>query len=482
VKRLSPGLKLAYSSGTITFACTDVVFISFILLFYRQVLGVSGTLTGAALLIALIVDAITDPLMGSFSDQFKSKWGRRHPFMMIGALPLGLAFVALLHPPSGLGEFQLFIWLTVCAIVLRTALTIFFIPYLALGAELSDDYHERSSVTTYRTTMGWVVALILYWGALLVVFAPGEDGSDGRLVSSNYLELGIWCLALILVFSFVSIFFTRSRIPHLPKAPEDGKRFTLSSTVRDIWDALQIPNFRVIFFVMLAAYMLLGVLPSVLMHLGVYFWEFSAKEMGNIGILMLLANLFVFAIMDPLGRRFEKHQLLQIAFAGYGFNLMWFIGLRLLGVLPENGHWSLLILFFFSSFFATCFMMLIHIVPPSILADIADEQELETGKRQEGVLFAAQGFSAKAFTGFGTFLGGWILDLVDMPEIVAPGGVVPEVLFKLGLISGPLLGCCFIIPVLITRRLKVSREKHAEVRQALERRREQQLDVEASET
>ena len=171
MKRLSPGLKLAYASGTITFACKDVVFINFILLYYRQVLGVSGSLTGLALLIAMISDAITDPLMGSFSDRFKSKWGRRHPFMVISAVPLALTFVGLLCPPA-LSEFQLFIWLMAFAIALRTALTVFFIPYLALGAELSEDYLERSSVTTYRTVTGWIVALILYWGTLLILALP----------------------------------------------------------------------------------------------------------------------------------------------------------------------------------------------------------------------------------------------------------------------------------------------------------------------
>ncbi len=101
MSRLSPGIKLAYASGTITFAVKDVAFVNFVLFYYYQVLGVSGSLTGLALLFATISDAITDPLMGSFSDQFRSRWGRRHPFMVMGFLPWDALFLPFsIHRPD----------------------------------------------------------------------------------------------------------------------------------------------------------------------------------------------------------------------------------------------------------------------------------------------------------------------------------------------------------------------------------------------
>ncbi len=479
MKKLSPGLKLAYASGTITFAVKDVAFISFVMFFYRQVLGVSGSLTGLALLLAMISDSITDPILGSMSDQCRSRWGRRHPFMVVGTLPLAATFLMLFNPMDGLTEFQLFVWLTTAAILLRTALTIFFIPYMALGAELSTDYVERTSVTTYRTTMGWVVALLLYWGCMTFIFGEvtAEDGTveDGRFMHSRYWILALYSFWMIVGFSAVAIFFTRKRIPFLPKPSEDDHGFGLVRTVVDLKEALGNKNFLVMFFVMLTSSMILGVLPSVALHVNTFFWEFTTKEIGYVGGLFLIpVNLFMFVAMIPLSKRFEKHHLLQFAFIGYGLNLVWFIGLRLLGWLPENGHELLFVLFFVQSMFQTMCMMIIHIISASIIADIVDEQELLTGKRQEGVFFAAQGFSAKAVSGFGTFFGGLVLDFVKMPLDAEPGKVAPEVLFKLGLIVGPILGCFFVIPYLATTRFNVSRARHAEIQQALTERKAQE--------
>jgi Na+/melibiose symporter-like transporter len=466
MKKLSPGLKLAYASGTITFAVKDVVFINFILFFYRQVLGVSGKMAGLALLIAMISDAFSDPIMGSFSDQFHSRWGRRHPFMALATIPLALTFVLLLIPPGGLTKFQLFLWLVVVAIALRAFLTIFFIPYLALGAELSTDYHERTSVTTYRTTMGWIVALVLYWSAMRFLFRP-VDGQNGLLFAHNYKELAIFSFVTVVLFGFVCVFYTRKSIPHLPRATESMLGFGLLTVITDLRSALRNRDFRVMFIISLATYMLLGVFPSVLMHLGTFFWEFSPKLMGDVGLSMIITNLFMFTIMPVLAKRFEKHTLLKFGILFYGLNVVWFIGLRLLGVLPENGHWAITALYVLNSFFSTFFMMIIHIIPTSIIADIADEQEHRTGKSNAGVLLAVQSFSGKAVTGFGIWVGGILLDFVQMPTDAIPGEVAPEVLFKLGLATGPILGCCFLIPFLICTRLTVSRAKHAEIQSAL---------------
>lgn len=476
MNRLSPGLKLAYASGTVTFACKDITFGTFLLFYYYQVLGVSGTLAGFALLIAMISDAITDPVLGSLSDQFRSRWGRRHPFMIVGTIPLAITFLLVLNPPDGWSEIPLFLWLTVMAIALRTALTIFFIPYMALGAELSTDYEERTSVTTYRTTLGWVVALVLFWASFRFIFGLTETGEDGRFVESNYWTLAVVSCIMVIGFASVSIFFTRKRIPFLPQAPDGTPRFSASKTITDLWNALRSRNFRIMFVVMLTSSMLLGVLPSISMHWTVFFFELSAKQVADVGLSMIIINLFIFWLMPLLSRRFEKHHLLEFAFIGYGLNLVWFTGLRLLGVLPDNGHWSILALYILFTCFSTGCMMFIHILPASIIADIVDEHEYETGLRQEGVFFAAQGFSGKATSGFGTFFGGWVLDFVKMPQDakIDPSEVPAEVLFKFGLIVGPILGAFFLIPYLATTRFSVSRAQHAEIQQALAERHEQQ--------
>ena len=138
--------KFAFGIGQFAEGLKNTGFGLFILFYYNQVLGLSGTLAGAALFIALMFDAITDPLAGSLSDNFRSKFGRRHPFMYASAVPLALAFYGLFSPLAGLSEWGLFAWLTLFAVLTRGAMTLYHVPHLALGAEMTENYQERTRI------------------------------------------------------------------------------------------------------------------------------------------------------------------------------------------------------------------------------------------------------------------------------------------------------------------------------------------------
>ena len=117
------------------FAVKDAAFVNFVVFYYTQVHGLSGTLSGLAMFIALSWDAVSDPVVGSWSDNFRSRWGRRHPLLLAGGIPTALLFLALFAPPEQFGEVGIFAWLLGVSILLRTFLTIYFIPYSAMGAE-----------------------------------------------------------------------------------------------------------------------------------------------------------------------------------------------------------------------------------------------------------------------------------------------------------------------------------------------------------
>lgn len=131
--------RLLYSSGVVNYALKDAAFGAFVLFYYKQVLGLSGTLTGLAIAISVVWDAISDPMVGAWSDKLRSRWGRRHPFMVASVVPMALSFVCLFAPPQFALQTQhsLFLWLLGSVLLLRTALTFFMIPYLALGAEIT---------------------------------------------------------------------------------------------------------------------------------------------------------------------------------------------------------------------------------------------------------------------------------------------------------------------------------------------------------
>ena len=153
-------MRLSYGVGQLSDGVKQSAFSTFLFFYYNQVLGLSGTLAGSAALLALMVDALTDPMVGQLSDRFHSRWGRRHPFMLAGAVPFGIAIFFLFSPPGDLGQMGLFAWMLGGAITVRLMLTLFFVPHLSLGAELATDYYGRTSLIGYRVFFTYAGILV----------------------------------------------------------------------------------------------------------------------------------------------------------------------------------------------------------------------------------------------------------------------------------------------------------------------------------
>ena len=139
MQRLTATEKWTYAIGNMPFSVKDAAYVNFVVFYYTQVQGLSGTLAGLAMLIALTWDAVSDPIVGSWSDSLRTRWGRRHPLLVAGGVPTALLFLALFAPPGGLGEWGMFAWLLAVSVLLRTFLTLYYIPFSAMGAELSVD-------------------------------------------------------------------------------------------------------------------------------------------------------------------------------------------------------------------------------------------------------------------------------------------------------------------------------------------------------
>lgn len=180
--------KLMFGVGQAAESIKTFGFGTLLLLYYNQVLGLSGTYSGLAVFIALLADAISDPAVGSWSDGIKSRWGRRHPFMLASVIPLGVTFYFLFMPPQGLSEFQLFLWLAAFGVLVRTALTFFHVPYLSLGAELTQDYYERTHIVVVRTAFGLVASLAVIAVAWNFFFIRTPDNPTPQLTQEPYFE------------------------------------------------------------------------------------------------------------------------------------------------------------------------------------------------------------------------------------------------------------------------------------------------------
>ena len=149
-------------------------FNTFLLLYYNQVLGLQASWVSMALFVALAIDAVTDPIVGSYSDNFRSKLGRRHPLMYAAALPSGICLYLLFAPPVFDSKFELLAWLVFFTVGTRVSMTFFLVPWNALFAEFSDDYEERSVIVTYRLLLALVAGVIFTFVTFSFIFPSSE--------------------------------------------------------------------------------------------------------------------------------------------------------------------------------------------------------------------------------------------------------------------------------------------------------------------
>lgn len=458
------------------FAVKDAAFINFVVFYYTQVHGLSGTLAGLAMFLALTWDAVSDPIVGSWSDSFQSRWGRRHPLLVAGGIPTALMFLALFSPPDHLTEMGIFLWLLGVSILLRTFLTIYFVPYAAMGAELSTDYDERTVIAKARVTMGWLAGMALPAIGFVVFFGP-TDGIDGRLVADNYKGFGVLAAIIAGVAAVVCIVGTRSVISKLPQATTEGK-FSWRDPLRDLLLAFENRNFRISMGANLAFGLSAGVFTTLSLYLGTYFWEFSSDQLAGMVVPIAAATLAAFVVLNRLGQRFDKPHLLAASCLVLALNSIWFLGGRLLGLLPENGHPMIYSLLLLNTGIGVFVIVSMQVLGASLSADILDEQELATSRRQEGVVFAAAAFVQKATTGAGALLAGIVIDVAGITPGSVPGSVDASVLASLGWFTLYVTVGLALLAFFFNTRLRLGRKEYAEVRRQLAARKGTQ-DLEA---
>ncbi|MGI9219577.1 MAG: MFS transporter, partial [Woeseiaceae bacterium] len=171
--------KILFASGALQEA-TVTIAAMITVLYYNQVLGVSAGLAGTAFFIVTVLDAVSDPLIGTWSDRFQSRWGRRHPFMLLSALPTVIGFYLLYQPVDGLSETGYFVWLIVFFALVRLGQTLYVVPHDGLGAELTDDYEDRTSIFGFNNIAEMILSMVAA-GVLYGVIFPTEDGGPNGL-------------------------------------------------------------------------------------------------------------------------------------------------------------------------------------------------------------------------------------------------------------------------------------------------------------
>jgi glycoside/pentoside/hexuronide:cation symporter, GPH family len=438
-----------------------------LLLFYLTVVcGLSGSAAGFALGVALVVDSFIDPLVGSISDNSRSRHGRRHPFMLGAAVPIAVGFGLLFSIPTALSGMGLFIYVLTMLMIVRIGLSFFQVPYIALGAELSDDYSERSTIVASRvlfTVVAGVSAAVLAYG----VFLKGHDGQLNRAAYEPYA----WsCGVLVLLGAAFATFGTMSSRHRLHAAPDGPASGQLLAEVLEVF---RNRSFSILFSACLVLFVGLGFAASLALHANTYFWRLQPPQILLITLLLSAGYFIGVFIAITLTRFLEKRWIAMIGIAMIGIGQLVPAGLKVAGVIPSSAELTTLMLAgVFTGIGASCSLIGFQ----SMMADAADEHELLFKARREGLYFAGISFSAKASSGIGALLAGLVLDVIRFPhdlagQTVAHAHISAGTVIHLGLIQGPGAAAITAISVLVLVLYRRGRREHEEVRKVLVERR-----------
>lgn len=462
---LSTKTKILYGIGLSSRGIKDGLFQIFLFFYFSQVLGLDAALAGTASLISLFFDAITDPMVGLISDRWKSKkWGRRHPLMMMSAVPLGFFTWLLFMPPADMGQMDLFIWLTVFGVLVRTALTFFVVPHISLGAELTQDYNERTVVTSYRIMFASVVSPLVMIVGFTLFFVPTEEYSYGLLNKEAYPSFALLCAGLMIFFIMLSVWGTRDVIPNLPKLSPLQERMSLVDMLSGMKAAFKMKSYKSLILYMTIVYIGLGIGIIFTTYFATYFFELSEKEFAILPIASAVGGMLAMILAPKMGQIMDKRKAAIWSTLIFGFFFSLPFNFRLLGIFPANGTPSLLPTYLFSITVAYTFLWVALSLGNSMMAEVIDEYELESQHRQEGLFFSLLSLAYKCTTGVGMFLAGILLNLIAFPKQAEVGDVPESAISGLGIIGGPLLLAFYWTSIVCIFYYPITSEKYALIR------------------
>lgn len=465
-ERLPLRTKLAFGVGSAAEMIAIYTVVTYAMLFYNQVLGVNPVWVGLALSVSLVFDALTEPLVGAWSDRtFSKRFGRRHGWMLAAPLPIALSFYAIFNPPD-LPPLGLAIWCGVSVGVLRQVMTLFHTPHLALGGELSPDYVERSKVMSYNTFFQWVGGSATAFVALTFFFPKTEQHHNGLLNPEPWPDFAAAGAIAIIVILFVSAIFTMDRIPHLPQPAPGTPKFTLGEFFRDVGRAMGNASY----VWLLAGYfflsMMVGLREGLRLYTAGFYWQISSSDLRWFIVGSFVGYVLSFLLAARVHGRFDKKATMIVSALAYAIIPAITPILGQMGVLRPGMPLLLPILVAFAalSYLAVAFLT---ISITSALADIADENELKHGVRQEGVLYATRAFAGKLDQAVGSALAGFVVAFIAFPQKAKPGEVAEDVLFNLALWDGAVSLVPGVIAAVCYGRYRINRDTYAATRAAL---------------
>lgn len=461
-KKVPFGQKLAFGVGMLANQMFPAVLGIFMVVLVQD-LGFPGWMWSLIYFFPRIFDSVTDPIMGFISDNTKSRWGRRRQYVFIGAVIMGISFVTMWQLYRENGVDYNFIYFLLWSFVFYLGLTIFSVPYVAMGYEMSDDFHERTNIMAVAQWVGqwaWVIAP-WFW---VIMYDQGLFESADVATRSLAVWVGIICM----LFAMVPAIFIKSEST-LKKdyAPLNFKSIgnSLKEILLGFKEAFESKPFRklcVATFLVFNAFNTIAAFSFFIIVYKLFDGDAGAAGIwptlfGSIGALA--TTFMVIPIVTRLSKKLGKKNafLVSQGISIVGYIMLWFL------FIPGKPYMFLFALPFFSFGIGSLFVLMM-----SMTADVIDIDELNTGKRREGTFGAIYWWMVKFGFAIAGGASGLIMSLVGFEsgaETQPEGAVEGLRAFFSGL---PIVGT--LIAMYVMRNYSVSEERAKEIRTELDKR------------
>ena len=452
---LPRSLKVMHGLGSVAYGVKDNGFSVFLLIFYNQVLGIDAGVVGTVIMAALIFDAFADPIIGELSDRTQSKWGRRLPWLYAAAIPLGIIWLLLWHPPE-MGQTGTIIWLFCTAVLARSLVAMCEVPSIALVPELTADYDERTRLMRYRFLFGWA------GGLLMLIFAYGIffTGEKGVSDPVGYDAYSVWGALMMTGAVLISALGQHRHVakqwPPAPRGVGLGHAFAEAKVT--------LSNRAFLWLVSAAVFGLInqGLTFALTNYQLGFLWQLKQMEMLYYALILFTTVIVAFIIVPPLSARLgKKNAAILLALISMTFTAGLY-GSWLLDLVPGAPNDPSILFMFALVAMTNSAAVGMMMLTSSMMADVVEASQQETGRRSEGLFFAGYFFMQKCAVGIGTFAAGMILTFADFPQNAVPGRVDVAVLDGLALYYMGTVLVLGIIGVLVLRHFPISRESHNE--------------------
>lgn len=433
--------KLAFGAGDLGPAIVTSIISFFLLIFFTDVARLDPRVAGTILLVSKIWDSVNDPLVGTLSDRLQTRWGRRRPWFLFGAIPFGLCFWLLLQVPQA-SPTGLFWYYLIVMIALDTAFTVVNVPYTALTPELTSDYDERTSLNSYRFAFSIFGGLVAAVAHPLIVDAVVKGG--GTPQQGYSLSALIWAIAATLPF-FFAFWGTYERHTATDEPPIPflaGLRTVFSNRA-----------FRYVTGIYLLSWLVIQSVSTLIIYFMTYWMRRS--DLTALVILSVQGSALIWLfIWSRMSNRVGKK---GVYYRGMIFWIL--VSLLLYAVQPTWPPAAMIVL----GLLAGVGVATAYLVPWAMLPDVIELDELETGQRREGIYYGFFVLLQKLGLAIGLFLiaqvlarTGYITPTDAMPEPTQPAAVLHAV----RLMIGPIPALILAAGIVLVHRFPITRDQH----------------------